>query len=753
MVLIGRMDSGSGLLKVRVPEGVFPVGRLRLSFVGFSYCEIAAHNHFVEAPNVRVLVAGQPAYRPQVEVNRITFAINYRDPVRAELDLPVPTHAKRRQSERVEPPHVVIVDNEPVRWGDEPAADAADPAADPESEPEPEPEGEQEQRRVRRALRTELADTELNITFGFNPDDLLQFGMDKLAKDAGHLDFDAKTLTTKQIVERLSGFLTFWANQLGVYGSENETGFPYIKTVPMTEAEKAAMIATMKLPADLNVRPNLDKHVFVEVGLPQAFGLSLPMNWSWRMLGFLPDKFKTFYQVGEQSRKWVVGNAPTGAKYLLGVSPNGTVHRASLAVNLEETGEELMKSWCKRQGKEAASLPPEGLLGLDYRPRLVIDPPEYSYRVDLKRYKFPDEKKGRLAMLRGLVDVVMGKARAALGCRKSFSIEPVVFTSGAERTVAYTPAFDATAKGACFFTRLQFGSRDLSRGFGLLEANFSLDLRNYRGQAMAAGNHVGLPADQIAELVLDDTTDNVWLTDEEKAELNLQMKNVVTDTLTVPKIAESTFFKVETAEYATWLTTHPDPEPEQQQQEEEEEEAAAAAEEGEEGQEQQPATEREEGQEQQQQQQPAAEREEGQEQQQPEVPLEPEPAPSQIQVDAPNPLPRPRESYVPLGIVKKGECSGEPNKNVPVGFPNSFYIVSEQGERRDYFQELGHVCLAGKCTKEGTEWDKTRHFFLNNGSTGSISLDFYIYNVKNLVLVENTSGNAGFARCTMSLNY
>ena len=737
MVLIGRMDSGSGLLKVRVPEGVFPVGRLRLSFVGFSYCEIAAHNHFVEAPNVRVLVAGQPAYRPQVEVNRITFAINYRDPVRAELDLPVPTHAKRRQSERVEPPHVTIVDNEPVRWGvDEPAAGDPDPAAaDPAADPEP--EGEQEQRRERRALRTELAATELNITFGFNPDDLLQFGMDKLAKDAGHLDFDARTLTTKQIVERLSGFLTFWANQLGVYGSENEVGFPYIKTVPMTEAEQEAMIATMNLPADLKVRPKLDNHVFVEIGLPQAFGISLPMNWSWRMLGFLPDKYKTFYQVGEQSRKWVVGNAQNAAKYLLGVSPNGTVHRASLAVNLDETGEELMKSWCKRQGKEAASLPPDGLLGLDYRPRLVIDPPEYSYRVDLKRYKFPDEKKGRLAMLRGLVDVVMGKARAALGCKKSFSIEPMVFAAGAERTIAYTPAFDATAKGACFFTRLQFGSRDLSRGFGLLKANFSLDLRNYRGQAMAPGNHVGVPADQIAELVLDETTDNVWLTDEEKAELNLQMKNVVTDTLTVPKIAESTFFKIETADYASWLATHPDPEPEQQQQEVEE---AAAAEEG-----QEPAAEREEEEEGQEQQQ--------QQQQQLEVPLEPEPAPSQIRVDAPNPLPRPRESYVPLGIVKKGECSGEPNRNVPVKFPNSFYIVSEQGERRDYFQELGHVCLAGKCTKEGTEWEKNRHFFLNNGSTGSITLDFYIYNVKNLVLFENTSGNAGFARCTMSLNY
>ena len=750
-------------MRVFVPEGILPIGLLKLSFVSFAYCEQPYHDHFTPADQRIDMLFGRN-YQPQIETNRIVFAVNYRESARLTLSLPAPTEAPRRQSQRVEAPAVRVLVNENLNWNDrpqqqqqqaqqqvqqlqqlqqqqqqlqqllqQPQQQQQDDNDDDDDNYASEDEDGDVRERVRRAPRATLhpiGEDEIRIRFGFDPA-TPEMRLDELAKAAGHNDFDTTAMRVRDIVTNLSAFVTFWATSLSVYGQMGALGFPYIRAVPLTEAEKKKIIEDMQLPPTVQ-KPNLTNYCYIELGLPPGFGLGLPANGCWRMLGFHTDKYPRFLQVADGSRKWLVGNALAGTKYLVGesnVTGLGSIFRSSVPLEMSEKGEDLMRSWQKRQGK-SADLSADALLALLFEPRLVIDPPDYLYAVSLRRYTFPQTKEGTLAMLNGLLDVTMAKANEALGCKNSYRVERKLETVNGVKRVMVAADFDSTSKGACFYVQFDFGSHVLSRQFGLANTALSVDFRKFRGQ-QDFENRGALPAAFVTSKLVETADEEAWLTKAEVDSLSMQMRNILKRSVG-PAIKDSAFIARETAAFQKWTQDNPEP--------------AVVQEEGGAGQDDdddQPVGEDEGGNDDDDQ-PPAAGGGGGGNDDQPLPP---------IRVQVPNPLPRPRESYVPLGNVKTGACEGEPNRNVPATFPNAFLVISENGERRDFFQELGHVCLAGRFTNNGIEVDKSKSFVINNGSTGSHYLDFFVYSAKTMRLYENQSQNVGLARCMLTLSY
>ena len=770
MVLLGRIDPNSSLLRVFVPESVIPLGLLKFSFASFSYCEQQNHNHFVSPANERINLTFGRDYQPLIEVNRMVFAVNYRDRTRLTLDLPRPSHAPRRQSERVEAPTVRVLDNVPLNWN------VNDDDDDDDDDPQQQQQGnyvaddDEERERVRRAPKLDpIGDNELRVRFGFDPA-VTEMRFEALSKDANLNDFDVKTMRTRDIVANLSAFVTFWGSSMGVYGPQNSLGFPYVRAIPLTEAEKKAMIDRMNLPPQVEA-PNLSNHCFIELGLPPGFGIGLPMSGCWRMLGFHPDKIRVIPQVGDANRTWVVGNANAGSKYIAGESTNasgiGSIVRSSIPLEMTEFGEDLMRSWQKRQGKKEAELPADALLALHFAPRLVIVPPEYFYVVNLSRYTFPADKDGTLAMLNGLLDVTMGKAKEALGCKLGFRIERKLETGlDNKKRVVFIADYNVADKGACFFVEYNFGSTDLSKHFGLTSLDLFIDFRQFRGRQQF-NNKATLPASMVTDKLVQTADAEIWMTKNEINALSMQMRNVKRRSI-APRFETSAFLERELEAFQRWQNDNPEQQPvnvdpaaapaaddqgaaggqaaapaaDDQGAAGGQAAAPAADDQGAAGgqadddDDDQPAPAADDD-------QPAQAADDDDDDQNPLPP---------IRVQVPNPLPRPRESYIPLGSVTSGACAGEPNRNVPTDFPNSFIVISENGERRDFFQELGHVCLAGRFTNNGIEPDKTKSFLINNGSTGSHYLDFYIYNAKNMALYENRSPNVGLARCMLTLS-
>jgi len=94
---------------------------------------------------------------------------------------------------------------------------------------------------------------------------------------------------------------------------------------------------------------------------------------------------------------------------------------------------------------------------------------------------------------------------------------------------------------------------------------------------------------------------------------------------------------------------------------------------------------------------------------------------------------------------------------VPANFPKSFFLVLEEGEREDYFQELGgEVCLAASFKSGGLERDSnpcnTGGFRLRNWTQGMRFLEFKIYDSQTMQCYKNNSDNVvGLARCVFAL--
>ena len=133
-------------------------------------------------------------------------------------------------------------------------------------------------------------------------------------------------------------------------------------------------------------------------------------------------------------------------------------------------------------------------------------------------------------------------------------------------------------------------------------------------------------------------------------------------------------------------------------------------------------------------------------------------APAPLTIRVPNPVPRPPESFYHLRTFgETPTCAppaqGQPPRpNVPFQF-DSFYIISLDGEPKDFIHELGgSVCLAGSFVNRGLTADSNpcnAGFRLRNWSKGDRILEFVVYS-HTIERYTNRSNNVGLARCTIS---
>jgi len=121
----------------------------------------------------------------------------------------------------------------------------------------------------------------------------------------------------------------------------------------------------------------------------------------------------------------------------------------------------------------------------------------------------------------------------------------------------------------------------------------------------------------------------------------------------------------------------------------------------------------------------------------------------------PNPAPKPADRFVyfnrDVGNPAEKVCKGPPN--YPAKFPKNFFLVVSEGERVDFFQGLGNVCLGGSFKNYGAELDEIPSklgFKLRNWSQGIRFLDFYIFDSQTMVKYINESAKVGYARCVLS---
>jgi len=117
-------------------------------------------------------------------------------------------------------------------------------------------------------------------------------------------------------------------------------------------------------------------------------------------------------------------------------------------------------------------------------------------------------------------------------------------------------------------------------------------------------------------------------------------------------------------------------------------------------------------------------------------------------------VPKPPTRFYHLReLANETACPAAGQANAPDNFFDSFYLVSLNGESKDYIYELGgSVCLAGSFVEKGVKVDDNpcnAGFKLRNWSRGSRVLEFVIYSHA-IQRYKNVSDVAGLARCTLA---
>ena len=559
--LIGRLDPGSYCLKFEVPDGVLPVGTLRILLIKFSYCEEdgQGHRHFGALPEIpypgRLEPPAQVEYIPQVA--NLAMAYPRR---RTTFHITADEGMARRRSGRLEVPDFPVVmrqapvpvvaqpvANPPAQQAPAPAQQAPAPAQIGAANPQAQPAqigggggggggggaqpanyaddddeeggggggGAEENKRFKRAPR-ELGQREVRLTFMVEPDS----GEKRLDVTVKNENLDTTTSTLSDIVKYLNNLVGEWHDALGEiyfqgYQAAEREG-PLRKHLP-PKVELVPPNIPQALPAPQ--RKALADQRLLSITLPPNFGLALKSADQWRMLGLKTAELGNVRQK-ESRRNWVVGNPNPGAKYLVG-KPNAkgesTVYLSDVPVSPIETGPELLEAW-KYTQKKGPYQPERDYETLIFAPRAVIDPSVYEYDVDLQFYKPPDEKRKSAAMLAALVECVMEAARKIYGIRSGYKIIGI-----AENNIRILAQFNPKKRSACFATWVEFGSRPLANEFGLSDLHFEMDTRKHPGEELVSVSKISLSQQARVQR----GRDVAYLSEEEYEELSVNFGNIV----------------------------------------------------------------------------------------------------------------------------------------------------------------------------------------------------------------------------------
>ena len=707
------MAAGDDKLVVQLPAATFPEGKLHLRFVRLFFCDNATHAHHFDAVETTPYPPLAQDYHAEVTVRppkafRLDAAIGHRfGSVELNLRSPLltsgfylPNLPARRSP--VFPPKLLASAPRPVAApvAAAPAVGAAAPIPvapavdgyvsddDPDDGSRLEP-----LLRARRDI-VQLGPEDVRLTVGFGP----PVGPAKLPADLATIDVRTKTL--EELVGLLDACLAKWSQDLGGVFARR----PRFAARDLSPEEIVHLLAP-------DQQASANEYALVVLSLPPGIGLALREPDHFSMFG-LPTN--STGRVRQQDG-WL--EVPQGFRYLLGLSDDGSNsdYTGIRAVKRTATGLELATAEQFRKKAKYAAIAEKLVL---LQPRLVHSPRKVSYAANLSRY--PPKiagLTGRYVHLHGLAAMLEKMAASILGLTTPLFIFVTSEVVDGDKMPDIIPVFDAAASHANLFMEVRFGSDELAASFGVADPVFRWTANpdnaeaNYMTETLAA-QYTREALTSLRDPVTGERkNDHVKLGDEAESLLRLNLGNVVPGSLfwrnnaNVPKFlldAKQAFANAQGAGRGAGPAPAPaDLEPPHGDGPNPEEGIEPAGEEAE-----------------------AA---------------EPEP----IFVLQPNPKPAPPREFVHFQRRDNSRCGANAD------FPDKFYLLSDDGERDDHFDDLGRVCVAGSFGSKGETEVGGSGFVLTHYSREPRRLVFHIYSW-DLQLFKNAKGYDAFARCVLT---
>ena len=777
VVVNGRIKSNESCLRLRLPLALFQTGRLHIRFLRLAYCDSAEHpNHFAGAqvtpypplarpyqprlaarpPRAFSLRAARQLYRMEMSTSVLSQPYTMpllpvrQGPIIAPVILvrppPPPPPNDDDDNEGGEEAEAAAApapeQPQPADHGEgggeeEAAAAAPPPPEQPQQADEPvvgalaryvssddddaddediEDQRRREGKRVRREAPLEA--TQLRATVGFLGE---AGGAYVRPSDPELAEFSIAEKTLSEIATLLNQCLNQWYRDLGQLFRE-----PPRMTIRDLSDEEAQ---TLLPPGEQEARHSFG---IVTLDLPPGMGLALQSSEQFKCLGFSAANIR---KVG---KRLASDRLPSKYRFVMGDSWSGTAETisSSLAMPIAATGAELVAAERTRMHLGAKKIPADSLV---FRPALVHYPRAVEFVSDLKHYPNPIERlTGRYVHLSALTDALCAVGTGVLGTLKSpFMLMTPEDVDGRDLP-SIVPSFDLDDCQDDFSMRVEFGSPGLAAMFGLRETSFAWSadranaeegyVRRTTPELYLESALVPLVDPVTGQRVRDRATPSI----EDVTRLRLHLGNIAAETVKWREDGKlPRYLRLEKENFiaqfgGAGLAPDPGGEAADVGEAEEEEEAPALN----------PVA-------------PGGDGGGGGDPEEVLPPPPPPPPPEFVLVD--NTQPAPPRDFVHFQRRDESRCGPPPDGAV---FPEKFYLLSEEGDRYDFFEDLGEVCLAGSFATSGSAPETgitSSGFVLPHYSREPRTLEFRIYSW-NLQLFRNTSGRDALVQCTLAVS-
>lgn len=726
MVVNGKIAANDSRLRIQLPPSFFRPGKLHVKFLRFFYCDNEAHTHHFDQPETtpyppavrayqaRIAVRPQPPYLLR-QGSTDTGQLHVR-PVEPSNNYYLPKLPVRRTSAfaTVMLSGDAAVQPAPVVAPPPPPAAAAGPIGGNDgyvnSDSEDYDDNDWNVESAKRWKRADddgpLSQHDIRLTLGFAPSGTPIKAPDELT------DIDIRTASLPDIVFQLSQCFLVWNAALGKVHSTPAS-------IVLRELNDEEIIQL--LPEQQASAPD---YAIVVLTLPPGIGLALRTLENFLLLELPVDRLE---RVGKKNP---LQGVPEGFRYLFGTSDSGTstVYVSERPILRAATGLELMVQQNKRR-HVAYKVIPDKMLTL--QPRFVHAVRSVSFVSNLQTYLPSHRLFQRYVHLEALSQVLCEAGHEILGIvKRAITFLPPAVVDGAALP-EIIPNFAADGSHADFYMEAEFGSADLASWFGLRETVFrwSADRNNAEEEYIRNTERAQFTEAALSSVLDVDTgarvEDLVVAPDESVALLSLKLGHIRQDSIRWKSDGAIPDYLKEAKE--AFSNAYPNiaadffPQPAVAQGGEGDPAAAIDVPE------QQPAPEGAPG--------PAP---------QPQIPAAINPQPLILVA---NPRPAPAATFVHLQRRTESRCTRTDD------FPEKFYLLSEEGIRDDYFDDLGEVCIAGSFVSKG-EADSnvtSSGFVLHHWTPTSTSLEFLVYSW-DLQLFKNVTGRDGFVRCTLAVS-
>ena len=750
VVANGRIKSNESCLRLQLPLALFQTGKLHIRFMRLAYCDSEGHhNHFTGAQATPYPPLPRP-YQPRLAVRpprtfplRAARQLYSMEMSTSVLSRPYTLPLLPVRQDPIAAPVLLVPPQPPPDdegGGDGGGAGGVEEAAAPEEGAAPEqpaPEAlaryassgdddgdgddDDDWRRDGKRVRREapLAATEMRAAIGF----LGEAGGAYVRPSNPLLaEFSIAEKTLSEIVTLLNQCLNQWYRDLGLIFMDP----PHATIRDLTDEEALTLLPAAELEARLSFG-------IVTLSLPPGIGLALQSSEQLKCLGFSTAKIR---KVG---KRLASDRLPIKYRYVMADGWSGAAETlsSSLAMPIAATGAELVAAERTRMHLGAKKIPADSLT---FRPALVHHPRAVEFVSDLRNYPNRiDRLTGRYVHLNALTDALCEICAGVLGTIDS----PFMLTTPEEVDGANLPSivpnFDVEGCQDDFSMRVEFGSAELAAMFALRETSFVWSADRARAEeGYVRFTTPDLYLESARQALVDPDSgqrvkDLATASEQDIARLRLHLGNIAADSVKWREDGKlPRFLRLERENFIAQFggaAFAPDPGGGDAGVEEAEEEEAAPVDPVAPGGDVGAGAGAEDA---------AA------------LPPAPPPPPPPEFVLVDNTQPAPPRDFVHFQRRDESRCGPPAN---PAAFPEKFYLISEDGDRYDFFEDLGEVCLAGSFATGGAPEAgiASSGFVLPHYSREPRTLEFRIYSW-DLQLFRNTSGRDALVQCTLAVS-